>query len=147
MAKSQISFNKKEKEKKRAEKKQAKQQRTEERRSTNSGGLDNMIAYVDEFGRITDTLPDPSSKQKIDLESIDVSVRKREDVYEDPTHNGKVDFFNSSKGFGFIRETGSGMRYFVHVNGLLQPVIEGDTVTFELERGQKGMNAVKVKKK
>jgi cold shock CspA family protein len=105
-----------------------------------------MIAYVDEYGNITSTPPDPSRKLKVVAENIEVSVQKREDVYVDPIHNGKVDFFNSSKGFGFIREIGSDERYFVHVSGILQSVVEGDAVTFEVERGPKGMTAVSVKK-
>ena len=65
----------------------------------------------------------------------------------EPTERtGKIDFFDDSKGFGFIKETGTQDKFFVHVKGLLQEVKEGDTVTFELERGLKGMNAVRVKK-
>jgi cold shock CspA family protein len=147
MGKSQETYNKKEKEKKRLKKREDKQQKAEERKANSSTGLDNMIAYVDEFGNITDTPPDPTrKKQKIDLESIDISVRKQEHVDVDPIHKGKIDFFNSSKGFGFIKETESGERYFVHVSGLLQPVVEGDAVSFEIERGPKGMTAVRVKK-
>lgn len=146
MAKSQVSYNKKELEKKRLEKRQVKQLRAEERKSSGGSSLDDMIAYVDEFGRLSNTPPDPTRKEKVDASSIDVSVPKREDVAEDPIKTGKIDFFNSSKGFGFIRETGSAMRYFVHVNGLLQSVVEGDTVSFELEKGMKGLTAVRVKK-
>jgi cold shock CspA family protein len=147
MGKSQETYNKKEKEKKRLKKREDKQQKAEERKANGSTGLDNMIAYVDEFGNITDTPPDPTKKKaKIDLDSIDISVRKQEHVEVDPIRKGKVDFFNSSKGFGFIKETESGERYFVHVSGILQPIVEGDAVTFEVERGPKGMTAVRVKK-
>lgn len=147
MAKSQETYNKKEKEKKRLQKRQEKQAKTEERKSNpGASDFDSMIAYVDEYGNITSTPPDPTRKQKIVAENIEVSVQKREDVYVDPIHNGKVDFFNSSKGFGFIREIGSDERYFVHVSGILQTVVEGDKVTFEVERGPKGMTAVSVKK-
>jgi cold shock CspA family protein len=148
MAKSQETFNKKEKEKKRLKKRQDKQQKLDERRSNpTAGGLDNMIAYVDEFGNITDTPPDPTMKKKIiDAGSIEISIPKREDEEIDPIKTGKVDFFNDSKGFGFIRELSTQEKYFVHVHGLLEKVQEGDMVTFELERGLKGMNAVRVKK-
>jgi cold shock CspA family protein len=57
-----------------------------------------------------------------------------------------VDFFDTSKGFGFIVENGSQERYFVHISGTLEDIREGDKVTYELERGPKGMNAVRVKK-
>jgi len=59
---------------------------------------------------------------------------------------GKVKFFNENKGFGFIKETGTGDEYFVHVSGLIEKVREDDNVSFELTQGKKGMNAVNVKR-
>ena len=58
---------------------------------------------------------------------------------------GKVKFFNNSKGFGFIKDAESEKEYFVHASGLVDQIKEGDTVTFELTEGKKGLNAVKVK--
>lgn len=58
---------------------------------------------------------------------------------------GKVKFFNNSKGFGFIKDAESEKEYFVHASGLIDQIKEGDTVTFELTEGKKGLNAVKVK--
>lgn len=58
---------------------------------------------------------------------------------------GTVKFFNETKGFGFIKEDGSGTEYFVHVSGLSNKVKEGDAVTFELREGKKGLNAVNVR--
>ncbi len=58
---------------------------------------------------------------------------------------GKVKFFNNSKGFGFIKDAESDKEYFVHASGLIDQIKEGDTVTFELMEGKKGLNAVKVK--
>ena len=60
-------------------------------------------------------------------------------------HNGKVKFFNQTKGFGFIKETESQKEYFVHVSGLKDQIKENDDVTFELQEGRKGLNAVNVK--
>jgi CspA family cold shock protein len=60
-------------------------------------------------------------------------------------YNGKVKFFNESKGFGFIKDENSGKEYFVHVSGLVDEVKENDDVTFELKDGKKGLNAVNVK--
>lgn len=57
---------------------------------------------------------------------------------------GTVKFFNETKGFGFITEQPSGEEVFVHVSGLVNKIREGDVVTFEKERGKKGMNAVNV---
>ena len=59
---------------------------------------------------------------------------------------GTVKFFNGSKGFGFIINTRNQEKYFVHVSQLIDSIEEGNKVTFELEQGLKGMNAVKVQK-
>jgi len=147
MAKSQESFNKKEKEKKRLKKRKDKEARAEERKTNSSGGdFDSMIAYVDEYGNITDTPPDPTRKSKVNASSIEVSTPKKEAADVITLRTGKIDYFNDAKGFGFIKETNTQEKYFVHINGLLQEVKEGDKVSFELERGNRGMNAVRVKK-
>ena len=57
---------------------------------------------------------------------------------------GKVKFFNEAKGFGFIKEDG-GQEVFVHVSGLKDKIRENDTVEFEIQDGQKGLNAINVK--
>jgi CspA family cold shock protein len=59
--------------------------------------------------------------------------------------NGTVKFFNDSKGFGFIKEENSTKEYFVHSSGLKDNIKEDDQVTFDLEMGKKGLNAVNVK--
>jgi len=59
---------------------------------------------------------------------------------------GKVKFFNENKGFGFIKETETGTEYFVHVSGLVDKIKEDDNVSFELQQGKKGLNAVNVKR-
>ena len=58
---------------------------------------------------------------------------------------GKVKFFNYSKGFGFITSEETGEDIFVHSSGLKEEIRENDVVQFDLERGKKGMNAVNVK--
>jgi CspA family cold shock protein len=58
--------------------------------------------------------------------------------------SGIVKFFNETKGFGFIKTNGSDEEVFVHVSGLIDEIKENDEVTFEVEQGKKGMNAVKV---
>ena len=147
MAKSQNAFNKQENEKKRLKRRKEKLERKEEQRlNPSEGGLDNMIAYVDEFGRLTDTPPDPAKKMKVDASTIEVGVPRREEEFVSPFRNGRVDFFDDSKGFGFIKETGTQEKFFVHINGCLDKIKEGDTVAFELEQGKKGINAVRVKK-
>lgn len=58
---------------------------------------------------------------------------------------GKVKFFNESKGYGFIKDIESDEEYFVHVSGLIDKIKEDDDVTFDLTEGRKGLNAVNVK--
>ena len=57
---------------------------------------------------------------------------------------GTVKFFNSEKGFGFIKSDEGGEDVFVHSSGILNKIQENDKVQFELERGKKGMTAVQV---
>jgi CspA family cold shock protein len=61
-------------------------------------------------------------------------------------NNGIVKFFNNTKGFGFIKEANSDQDYFVHVTGLMDDIRENDQVTFDLQEGRKGLNAVNVKR-
>lgn len=60
-------------------------------------------------------------------------------------NNGTVKFFNETKGFGFIKDADSPKEYFVHSSGLLESIKENDEVTFDLQEGKKGLNAVNVK--
>lgn len=145
MAKSQETYSKKEKEKLRLKKKQDKQKLKDERKSNSKGGgLANMMAYVDQFGNIVDTPPDETQKVEIEAEDIEIGVPKGEKRENPAVRKGKVAFFNTDKGYGFIAENGTGEKYFVHANGLVDQIKENDNVSFELERGLKGMNAIKV---
>jgi cold shock CspA family protein len=148
MAKSQQTFNKTEKEKLRRKKREDKKKKKEARRAEakeNPQGI--QFAYVDHYGNLTDTPPDPSLKIKVDAKSIELGIPKKVEEYFDPIRNGKVSFFDSSKGFGFIIDTETQEKYFCHVSGLIDEIAENDKVTFELEKGMKGLNAVRVKKK
>ena len=60
-------------------------------------------------------------------------------------NKGTVKFFNEAKGFGFIKDNESSKEYFVHSTGLKDNIGEDDEVTFDLEEGKKGLNAVNVK--
>jgi cold shock protein len=61
-------------------------------------------------------------------------------------NNGTVKFFNDLKGFGFIKEANSDQEYFVHASGLVDEIRENDEVSFDLQEGRKGLNAVNVKR-
>lgn len=58
---------------------------------------------------------------------------------------GTVKFFNESKGFGFIKPADGSEDVFVHVSGLIDEIREDDKVTYDVEQGKKGLNAVNVK--
>ena len=57
---------------------------------------------------------------------------------------GTVKFFNTTKGFGFVIDSSTGEEIFVHVSGVVGDIRQGDTVTFETQKGKKGVNAVNV---
>ena len=61
-------------------------------------------------------------------------------------NKGTVKFFNDTKGFGFIKDAESNQEYFVHVSGLIHEIQQNDEVTFDLQDGKKGLNAVNVKR-
>lgn len=148
MGRSQETSNKKEKEKKKLKKKQEKEVRKKERKSNSEKGksFEDMLAYVDEFGNLTSTPPDPSRKIEINTEDIQISVAKKEDLEPiDPIRKGTVTFFNDSKGYGFIKDHETQESIFVHINGTEDEIKERDKVSFETEMGQKGLNAVRVK--
>ncbi len=58
---------------------------------------------------------------------------------------GKVKFFNNTKGFGFITPEDGGQEIFVHSTGLKENIAENDDVSYDVERGQKGLNAINVR--
>ena len=147
MGKSQETFSKKEKEKKRLKKRQEKLAKREERKSNPKKSFEEMIAYVDENGNLTDTPPDLTKKKKpIKAEDIELGIPARSDEPIDTKKSGKIDFYNNDKGFGFIKENSTNEKYFFHVSSLSGEILENDSVSFELEKGPKGLNAVNINK-
>lgn len=148
MARPKETFNKKEQEKIRQKKKIDKQQKKEERKASAVKGktLEDMFAYVDAYGNLVASPPDPRQKQEIKAEDIRINTARKEDEPPvNPIRTGTVTFFNESKGYGFIKDHMSQESIFVHVNELEDRVKENDKVTFETERRPKGLNAVRVK--
>jgi len=148
MARSQETYNKKEVRNKKEKKRKEKEQKRLERRANAKTGtsMDDMIAYVDENGRITSLPPDPLSRAKVKVEDIEISVPRR--LAESPEtyiRNGVITFFNESKGFGFIRDLGNQKSIFVHTSDMETAMGEGARVTFEIEQGDRGLKAVNVK--
>ncbi|MBN1107867.1 MAG: cold shock domain-containing protein [Bacteroidales bacterium] len=147
MGRSQETFGKKEvrnrKEKKRKDKEK---KRALKKNEVKKRSFDDMIAYVDEFGKISATPPDPDKKTAVDAESIELTISKNSPETSPVTdRKGVVTFFNDSKGFGFIRDMESGQSYFVHANSLLEPIKENNMVIFEAGKGQKGPAALNVR--
>ncbi len=146
MGRSQQTFRKKELADKRLKKRKDKAAKKLDRKEQGGSGLDDMIAYVDENGVISSTPPDPTKKKKETKASeIEIGVPKREDIKIDPIHKGILVFFNDSKGYGFIKDSADQEKYFVHINNMIDDIIENNKVIFEVEKGQKGMTAVRVK--
>ncbi len=149
MARSGETFGKKEKEKKRLKERQEKKEKMEERKANAKKGksLDDMMAYIDEDGNISSTPPDPRKKKVFNAEDMQIGVPKHVPGEEDdPIRTGLVAFFNDDKGFGFINDSITKERVFVHIKALTEPIRENDKVTFEVEMGPKGPTAINVKK-
>jgi len=141
------TWNKKEREKKKQQSKKEKAERMQERKDNPAKkSLDDMMAYIDENGNISNTPPDPKKMRKVKLEDIEIGVPKQGEM--DPAdliRKGTVTFFNTDKGYGFIKDSETQESVFVHINALKDKVNEGSKVIFETEMGPKGANAVNVK--
>ena len=142
MAKS-ITVGKRENEKKRLAKREEKQKKKDSKKLSSKSSFDDMIAYVDENGMITSTPPAENiKKEEINLDEIIIATPKKDE--EPVILRGRVEFFNEARGFGFIKDLAGVDKYFFHVNNVVGNISEGNIVTFDLERGVKGMNAVNI---
>jgi cold shock CspA family protein len=142
MATSQETYLKKDKEKNKQKKKQDKLLKKEERKASSKGGsLESMMAYVDEFGNITDEPIDPKARKSVNAESIEIGIQRREEEPEEKVRKGKVAFFNTSKGYGFIKPDQNGPDVFVHVSEVegagLKTLNEGQRLEYDLVTNKK----------
>lgn len=145
MGRSQETFGKKEREKKKAKKRKEKEEARLARKEEGKSSFDDMIAYVDENGVITDTPPDPTVKKTVvKAEDIELGIPKKDDSDLDPVRKGVVSFFNHDKGYGFIKDLDTQDSMFVHINNVLEEINEGNKVSFEVQPGMKGPEATKV---
>lgn len=145
MGRSSESFNKKDVRKKKEKKRKDKMAKKLARKDTDSKSLDDMIAYVDEFGNITSKPQDPADKEETNAEDIEVSIPKSDGTSRTKIRTGTVTNFYDSKGFGFIRDADTKESIFVHINNTQEDIAEGNKVSFETEKGQKGLAAINVK--
>lgn len=142
------SWNKKDRQQKKAKKKQDKADKMKERKENapQSKSFNDMIAYIDENGNISDTPPDLSKRKEIKLEDIVIGVPEAVELTEEEMrHTGRVTFFNSEKGFGFIKDAETQESIFVHANNLEFEIKENNMVSFMTEKGPRGPVAVNVK--
>ncbi|MBS1946601.1 MAG: cold shock domain-containing protein [Bacteroidetes bacterium] len=142
------TWNKKEREKKKQQIKKQKEERRQERKekAKESKSFDSMLAYMDENGNLSDTPPDPRKSEKIKLENIQIGTPKLEDREKETNlHKGIVMSFNEGKGFGFIKDRATQQNIFFHISGLEEPVKAQNKVSFEIEKGPKGLTAINVR--
>ncbi|MEO1033688.1 MAG: cold shock domain-containing protein [Bacteroidota bacterium] len=149
MGRSQQSYSKREKEKKRLKKREEKQKKKEARRAEAKEKDDGIpFAYVDKYGQLSDAPFEPSQKdedEEVIASEIVIGVPKKEKSEDEGfINNGKVAFFDYKKGFGFITDTKTQEKHFCHISSCIDEISEGDTVTFDLEKGQRGLNAINV---
>lgn len=138
------SFAKKERNKHKAKKKQEKAKKMQDRKAgTRTTSFEDMIAYVDEDGNITDK-PVAAIRSEIKLEDIQLGAAPV--IPESKERTGKVTTYDATKGYGFIIDDKTGEKTFVHSSGLTVPVKDHDRVSYEREKGERGYLAVMVKK-
>ena len=147
MGRSQETFNKKEvKNKKEKKRKDKAKKKLIKKETGKKSSFDDMIAYVDEYGKISSTPPDPNKKILVEANGIELGATKIDTAQKsDFIRKGVVTFFNDSKGFGFIRDMENNQSVFVHANNLQEIIKENNIVIFEIGKGPKGPTALKVK--
>src|SRR5713226_5643280 len=104
MSKSQVTASKKDREKRKQHNRRDKEQRKEERKANNNKGkgMESMIAYVDEYGRLSSTPPDTARKRVVKASDMEIDIPRQGPVDPaDAIRKGTVTFFNDSKGYGF----------------------------------------------
>lgn len=140
------TWNKREREQKKKNAKKQKDEKKQERKENASKGksLDEMMAYVDEFGNLSDT-PPPKDKCP-SSQPIPPTVANTRELNEEVAtqRNGIVTFFDSSKGYGFIKDSRTQESIFVHINASLVELQQNLKVVFEVQQGPKGLVAVNV---
>ena len=123
-----ITTGKRDREKLKEQKRQEKQKRKDERKSGGTSSFEDMIAYVDENGILHTTPQDVKPKTEIDVSQIEISTPKQEEMEILPS----------------TKDADSGEKYFFHISSAPDTIAEGDKVTFEIERGTRGLAAVRI---
>ncbi len=85
------------------------------------------------------------NQQKKEINPDNVVIATPKKVETGPViFKGRVEHFNEAKGYGFIKDLSSTEKYFFHISEAPAGIAEGNLVTFEAERGTRGMNAVRI---
>ena len=140
-------FSKRDREKKKQQARKEKEEKKRERKDASRDGnsLAQMMAYVDENGNLTSIPQDLSKRREVNIDEIQIGVPKGEDRSQiDEFEEGVITYFNSEKGFGFIRESKTKQSVFVHSKQLSSPVQLNDKVKFIVNKGLKRLEATEV---
>lgn len=138
------SFNKREREqKKKNAKKQKLEKKLERKENTTKGKtLEEMLAYVDENGNLSSTPPDLKAKKNDYIPPV--VANSNELNPEKNTRTGIVSFFDTTKGYGFIKDNNTQESIFVHINSSSVQLENNMKVAFEIEKGPRGLAAINV---
>ncbi len=145
MGRAKETFGKKQTRENQLKKRQEKERRKQERKEQGKSSFEDMIAWVDANGQIVSE-PPTEEKEEIKASDIDVSIPKGGVKSVEIINEGKVRNYDDSKGFGFIQSNSYENSIFFHINDCLEEIKPGYKVSFDLEKGQKGMKAINVKK-
>lgn len=135
------SSSKKENFKKKIQKQKEKAIRREDRKTNNNKGkgFEDMLTYVDEYGRLTSTPPE--ERLEVNLDEIQLGAAP---ILEEELRKSGIITFYSEKGYGFITENKTKENVFFHNNNCKEPVKKGNKVSFEKEKSVKGFSAVNI---
>lgn len=138
------TWNKREREqKKRNAKKQKEEKKLERKENTTKGkSLNDMLAYVDEYGNLSDSPPDKRNRPTLPIPPTVANSNALNQ--QDALKTGIVTFFDADKGYGFIKETQSQESIFVHVNSSSVELKENLKIMFEIQQTPRGLAAVNV---
>lgn len=145
MSRSKETFGKKDVRNKQIKKRKEKEQRRQVRKEQGKTSFDDMLAWVDENGQLHSSPPTETEKEEIKAENIEISVPKGGNIKETSVYTGKIQNYDSTKGFGFITSNKLNESVFVHINDCDEEIKTGIKVEFETESGAKGLKAINVK--
>lgn len=136
MSQSQQTFRKKEIAKKKLQKRKEKEEKRAQRQESNDKGksLEEMFAYVDENGNISDTPP----VKKYEFKEEDLVRPEEEYAY------GKVSFYNEAGQYGFIRDNETRENVYFNFKILGYVLHQDQKVKFKSKSSRQGLQVTEV---